>query len=162
MAASRIREGVQEKLYLGNLDAKRDWGFAGDYVEGMWRMLQHDKPDDYVLATGETHTVREFCQHAFARVGIELEFSGKDENEVGRDSATGKVVIAIDPRYFRPTEVDLLIGDASKARNELGWTPKVGFRELIEMMVDADVNSVVTGQPFTVESSQAALHALLK
>ncbi len=162
MAAARIHEGLQDKLFLGNLDAKRDWGFAGDYVEGMWRMLQHDSPADYVLATGETHTVREFCQHAFARVGIELEFSGTDENEVGRDAATGNVIVAIDPRYFRPTEVDLLIGDATKARTELGWSPRVGFKDLIEMMVDADVNSVVTGQPFTVESSQAALATLLK
>jgi GDPmannose 4,6-dehydratase len=162
MAAARIKEGLQEKLFLGNLDAKRDWGFAGDYVEGMWRMLQHDQPADYVLATGETHTVREFCQCAFARVGIELEFSGKDENEVGRDAATGKEVIAIDPRYFRPTEVDLLIGDPSKARRELGWTPRVGFNELVEMMVDADLNSVITGEPFTVESSQAALQSLRK
>ncbi len=162
MAAARIREGLQEKLFLGNLDAKRDWGFAGDYVEGMWRMLQHDKPDDYVLATGETHTVREFCQHAFARVGMELEFSGKDENEIGREASTGRVIVAVDPRYFRPTEVDLLLGDPTKARRELGWTTRVGFKELVEMMVDADVNSVVTGQPFAVESSQAALQALLR
>jgi GDPmannose 4,6-dehydratase len=162
MAAARIREAAQEKLFLGNLDAKRDWGFAGDYVEGMWRIVQHPTAGDYVLATGETHTVREFCELAFARVGIDLEFSGKDENEVGRDAKTGKILVEVDPRYFRPTEVDLLLGDSTKARTELGWKPRVVFKELVDMMVDADVNSVVTGQPFTVESSQAALQALLK
>ncbi len=162
MAAARIREGLQDKLFLGNLDAKRDWGFAGDYVEGMWRILQHPTAGDYVLATGEAHTVREFCELAFARVGFDLEFSGKDENESGRDRKTGKVLVAVDPRYFRPTEVDLLLGDSTKARTELGWKPRVCFKELVEMMVDADVNSVVTGQPFTVESSQAALQALIK
>jgi GDPmannose 4,6-dehydratase len=162
MAAARIREGLQDKVFLGNLDAKRDWGFAGDYVEGMWRILQHPTAGDYVLATGETHTVREFCQLAFDRVGFDLEFSGKDENEVGRDAKTGKILVEVDPRYFRPTEVDLLLGDSTKARTELGWKPRVVFKELVDMMVDADVNSVVTGQPFTVESSQAALQALLK
>ena len=162
MAAARIREGQQEQLYLGNLDARRDWGFAGDYVDGMWRMLQSETPGDYVLATGETHTVREFCIAAFARVGFELEFSGTDENEVGRDSASGRTLVSIDPRYFRPTEVDLLIGDASKAREDLGWTPRVRFNQLVEMMVDADLASVQSGIPFTIESSYAALHAVLK
>ena len=162
MAAARIREGLQEKLFLGNLDAKRDWGFAGDYVEGMWRMVQCDKPGDYVLATGETHTVREFCTAAFARVGINLEFRGDEADEVAVDEATGKEVIAIDPRYFRPTEVDLLIGDASKAKRELGWAPRVTFKELVDMMVDADLATVQSGEPFTIESSDATLHALLK
>ena len=121
-AVARIKLGVQSKLFLGNLDAKRDWGFAGDYVEGMWRMLQQDTPDDYVLATGETHSVREFLEAAFAHVGMPWE-----------------PYVAIDPKYFRPAEVDLLMGDATKAREKLGWTPKVGFRELVAMMVDADL-----------------------
>jgi GDPmannose 4,6-dehydratase len=162
MAAAKIREGQQDKLFLGNLDAERDWGFAGDYVEGMWRMVQHDTPDDYVLATGEKHTVREFCQAAFSRLGIELEFKGDGVNEVGIDSASGKEVIAVDERYFRPTEVDLLLGDSTKARTVLGWKPRVGFTELVEMMVDADLATVQSGEPFTIESSYAALHALVK
>ena len=162
MAAARIREGLQDRLYLGNLDAKRDWGFAGDYVDGMWRMLQGDTPDDYVLATGESHTVREFCQLAFARAGTELEFRGEGASETGVDSATGRELIAIDPRYYRLAEVDLLLGDSRKAQSELGWTRTVGFKELVEMMVDADVASVQTGIPFTVESSDSALQALLK
>ncbi|MGI9043052.1 MAG: GDP-mannose 4,6-dehydratase [Gemmatimonadaceae bacterium] len=162
MAVARIREGQQDKLFLGNIDAEREWGFAGDYVEGMWKMLQNPTADDYVLATGEKHTVREFCQLAFARVGIELEFRGSGVDEVGVDAATGKEVIAIDPRYFRPTEVDLLLGDAGKAKRVLGWTPRVAFSELVEMMVDADLASVQSGIPFTIESSYAALHALIK
>ena len=162
MAVARIREGQQDKLFLGNLDAERDWGFAGDYVEGMWRMLQHPTPDDYVLATGEKHTVREFCQLAFGRVGIDLEFRGSGVDEVAVDTATGKEVLAIDPRYFRPTEVELLLGDSSKARRVLGWTPRVSFNELVEMMVDADLATVQSGVPFTIESSYAALHALVK
>jgi GDPmannose 4,6-dehydratase len=162
MAAARIREGQQDKLYLGNLHARRDWGFAGDYVEGMWRMVQMDTPDDYVLATGETHTVRELCQLAFGRVGIELEFRGEGVDEVGIDTNSGKEVVLIDPRYFRPTEVELLLGDATKARTRLGWTPTVSFTELIEMMVDADLSAVQSGIPFTVESSSSTLQALLK
>jgi GDPmannose 4,6-dehydratase len=162
MAVAKIREGQQDKLFLGNLDAERDWGFAGDYVEGMWLMLQQDKPDDYVLATGEKHTVREFCQLAFSRVGMEIEFRGSEENEVGIDSATGREVIAVDARYYRPTEVELLLGDASKAQRVLGWKPRVSFSELVDMMVDADVNAVQSGVPFTIESSYAALHAVLK
>jgi GDPmannose 4,6-dehydratase len=162
MAVAKIREGQQDKLFLGNLDAERDWGFAGDYVEGMWLMLQQDKPDDYVLATGEKHTVREFCQLAFSRVGMEIEFRGSEENEVGIDSATGREVIAVDARYYRPTEVELLLGDASKAQRVLGWKPRVSFNELVDMMVDADVNAVQSGVPFTIESSYAALHAVLK
>ncbi|MBA3341075.1 MAG: GDP-mannose 4,6-dehydratase [Gemmatimonadaceae bacterium] len=162
MAVARIREGQQDKLYLGNLDAKRDWGFAGDYVEGMWKMVQHDAPDDYVLATGEARTVREFCECAFARAGIDLVFRGDGSAEVGVDSATGREVVAIDERYYRPTEVDLLVGDATKAKRELGWVPRVGFNELVEMMVDADLAAVQSGTPFTIESSYAALHALVK
>ena len=153
---------MQDRLYLGNLAAKRDWGFAGDYVDGMWRMLQSDNADDYVLATGETHTVREFCQLAFARAGIDLEFRGEGIGETGIDTATGHEVIAIDPRYFRLAEVDLLLGDPRKAQTELGWTRTVGFPELVEMMVDADIASVQSGIPFTVESSDSALQALLK
>ncbi|HEX6573754.1 MAG TPA: GDP-mannose 4,6-dehydratase [Gemmatimonadaceae bacterium] len=162
MAVAKIREGQQDKLFLGNLDAERDWGFAGDYVEGMWLMLQQPKPDDYVLATGEKHTVREFCQLAFSRVGMNLEFRGKEENEVGIDSATGREVIAVDPRYYRPTEVELLLGDASKAQRVLGWKPRVSFNELVDMMVDADLNAVQSGVPFTIESSYSALHAVIK
>jgi len=162
MAAAKIRDGQQDKLFLGNLDAERDWGFAGDYVEGMWRMVQHDTPDDYVLATGEKHTVREFCQAAFGRLGIDLEFKGEGVNEVAIDSANGNEVIAVDERYFRPTEVDLLLGDSTKARTVLGWKPRVGFTELVEMMVDADLATVQSGEPFTIESSYAALHALVK
>jgi GDPmannose 4,6-dehydratase len=162
MAAAKIREGQQDKLFLGNLDSERDWGFAGDYVEGMWLMLQQPEPDDYVLATGEKHTVREFCQAAFARVGMNLEFRGEGVDETGIDADTGRELVAIDPRYFRPTEVNLLIGDASKARRALGWSPRVSFTELVEMMVDADLSAVQSGVPFTIESSYAALHALIK
>jgi len=162
MAAARIREGQQDKLFLGNLDAERDWGFAGDFVEGMWRMVQAEKADDYVLATGVKHTVREFCQAAFTRVGMNLEFRGKGIDEVGIDAVTGREVISIDSRYFRPTEVDLLLGDASKAKRQLGWSPRVTFTELVEMMVDADLAAVQSGVPFTIESSSAALQALLK
>ncbi|MGI9091633.1 MAG: GDP-mannose 4,6-dehydratase [Gemmatimonadaceae bacterium] len=151
MAVARIREGSQSKLYLGNLDAQRDWGFAGDYVEGMWRILQAPAASDYVLATGETHSVREFCQLAFARAGYALEFQGDGVEEVGIDSATGEELIAIDPRYFRPTEVDLLLGDPTRARVELGWTPTVGFHDLVAMMVDADIAAVQSGAPFTLE-----------
>jgi GDPmannose 4,6-dehydratase len=162
MAVAKIHEGQQDKLFLGNLDAERDWGFAGDYVEGMWLMLQQSKPDDYVLATGEKHTVREFCQAAFARAGINVEFRGERADEVGIDAATGREVIAIDSRYYRPTEVELLVGDASKAKRVFGWSPRVKFIDLVEMMVDADIAAVQSGVPFTIESSYAALHALVK
>jgi GDPmannose 4,6-dehydratase len=162
MAAARIREGQQDQLFLGNLHARRDWGFAGDYVEGMWRMLQAAEAEDYVLATGEAHSVRELCQLAFARVGIELEFRGEGVDEKGVDAATGAELIAVDPRYFRPTEVDLLLGDSTKARTRLGWNPTVTFSELVEMMVDTDLAAVQSGIPFTVESSSAALQSLVK
>lgn len=138
-AAARIKLGLQERLYLGNLDAKRDWGFAGDYVEAMWRMLQAERPDDYVVATGETHSVREFAEKVFARHGMELVWEGEGEKERGIDRASGKLLIEIDPRYFRPAEVDLLLGDAGKAKRELGWEPKTSFKELVEMMSDSDL-----------------------
>ncbi len=137
-AAARIKLGLQEKLYLGNLNAKRDWGFAGDYVEAMWLMLQQDKPQDYVIATGVNHTVRDFVSMSFREVGIDLEWQGKDENEKGLDGKTGKILVEVDPRYFRPAEVELLIGDSSKAKKELGWEPKVKLPELVKMMVQTD------------------------
>lgn len=139
IAVAKICAGLQEKLSLGNLDAKRDWGFAADYVEGMWLILQHDKPDDFVLATGETHTVREFVEAAFAEVGIKIIWRGSGAYEEGYDSATGKLLVDVNPKYFRPAEVDLLLGDASKAQRVLGWQRKVSFRELVKMMVQADL-----------------------
>ena len=142
MAVARIKKGLQEKLYLGNLDAKRDWGFAGDYVEAMWLMLQQDEPDDLVIATGETHSVREFVDMAFAEVGIHLKWRGMGADEVGIDDETEKVVVEIDPRYYRPTEVELLIGDPTKAKEKLGWEAKVGLRELVKMMVEGDMGNI--------------------
>jgi GDPmannose 4,6-dehydratase len=138
-AAAAIARGQQEVLYLGNLDARRDWGHAREYVEGMWAMLQQDKGDDYVLATGVTTTVRQFVEWAFADAGIELDWRGAGVEEQGFCSRTGALRVAVDPRYFRPTEVDLLIGDASKARAVLGWEPKVSVRELAREMVEADL-----------------------
>ena len=138
-AAARIKLGLQHKLYLGNLNARRDWGFAGDYVEAMWLILQQDKPDDYVIATGESHSVRTFAELAFAELGIELEWVGSGIEEKGIDKATGRILIEIDPRYFRPTEVDWLQGDPSKAKRVLGWEPKVKFHDLVKMMVRADL-----------------------
>lgn len=135
---SRIKLGLDEVLYMGNLDAKRDWGYAKDYVEGMWMMLQQEKPNDYVLATNETHTVREFIEVAANHLGFDLEWKGKNTDEIGIDRKTGKTIIKIDPAYFRPAEVDLLIGDPSKAQRIMGWKPKVKFKELTEMMTDAD------------------------
>jgi GDPmannose 4,6-dehydratase len=138
-AVGRIKHDLQETVYLGNLNASRDWGFAGDYVEGMWMMLQMPEPDDYVLATGEMHTVREFAQSAFAYAGMPLRFEGEGVDERGIDEH-GKVRVAVDDRYFRPSEVDELLGDASKARSILGWKPKVTFDGLVKLMVDADLN----------------------
>ncbi|MDF2941977.1 MAG: GDP-mannose 4,6-dehydratase [Herbinix sp.] len=139
---SNILSGKQDKIILGNIDAKRDWGFAGDYVEAMWLMLQQREPDDIVIATGETHTVREFCELAFKNVGVHLVWEGKGENEKGIDSKTGKELISISSKYFRPTEVDLLLGDSSKARNKLDWKPKVSFEQLVAMMVESDVKNL--------------------
>jgi|SRR5215212_1727453 len=137
-AVGRIAHGLQETVYLGNLDAKRDWGYARDYVDAMWRMLQQSEAQDYVIATGETHTVREFCDLAFARAGIPIEWRGEGLEEKGYDRK-GRAVVAIDPRYLRPTEVDLLLGDATKARERLGWTPTTTFETLVELMVDNDM-----------------------
>jgi len=142
MAVVRIKRGLQDKLYLGNLDAKRDWGFAGDYVEAMWLMLQQDEPDDLVIATGETHSVREFVELAFGEVGIEIEWRGEGVNEVGVDAATRDVLVEIDPRYYRPTEVELLLGDPTKAKEKLGWEAKVGLEELVKMMVEGDLGKL--------------------
>jgi GDPmannose 4,6-dehydratase len=140
-AAARIKLGLQSCLYLGNLEAKRDWGFAGDYVEAMWLMLQQTEPDDYVVATGETHSVREFAEKVFERLGMPLEWRGRGVHEKGIDTVTGNIVIEVDPKYFRPAEVDLLLGDPSKAKRQLGWEPKLGFNALVEMMVDEDLAS---------------------
>lgn len=139
IAVAKIMAGKQEKLSLGNLNAKRDWGFAGDYVEGMWRILQQEKPDDYVLATNETHTVREFVELAFAEVGVEIEWKGEGVDEKGYDKDTGKLLVDVNPRYFRPAEVELLWGDSTKAETELGWKRKVSFKELVSMMVREDM-----------------------
>ena len=141
-AVADIMAGKQDTLYLGNMNAKRDWGFAGDYVEGMWRILQQEKPGDYVLATNETHTVREFVELSFAEVGIEIEWQGEGVDEKGIDKKTGKVLVAVNPRYFRPAEVELLWGDATKAETELGWKRKVSFKELVAMMVDSDMREL--------------------
>jgi GDPmannose 4,6-dehydratase len=144
MAVARIASGLQDCLHLGNLDAKRDWGFAKEYVEGMWLMLQQETPEDFVLATGETYSVREFLAHAFAYVDIDLEWTGPHGTveEVGRCKKTGKELVKIDPYYFRPTEVDLLVGDSSKAREKLGWQPKTSFKELCNLMMEEDIKSV--------------------
>jgi GDPmannose 4,6-dehydratase len=141
-AVASIELGLQDKLYLGNLDAKRDWGHARDYVEGMWRILQHSEPDDFVLATGETRSVREFVEAAFQQVGRRITWRGTGVDEKGIDAATGFVLIEIDPRYFRPTEVDLLIGDATKARRKLGWRATTGFDALVAEMVNADLDAI--------------------
>ena len=139
MAATRISLGLQDKLYLGNLNAKRDWGHSKDSVEAMWLMLQQPEPDDYVIATGKQHSVREFCQLAFKELRIDLEWQGEGLQEKGIDKKTGKVIVEIDPRYFRPTEVESLLGDSTKAREKLGWRPKTSFQELIKEMVQSDL-----------------------
>ncbi|SDP81443.1 GDPmannose 4,6-dehydratase [Phyllobacterium sp. YR620] len=142
-AVAAIERGLQEKLRLGNLEAKRDWGHARDYVDGMWRILQQDQPDDYVLATGETHTVREFVEKAFGAVGKEIEWAGSGVDEIGYDRKSGKELIEIDPRYFRPTEVELLLGNPAKAREKLGWTHTVSFDSLVTEMVESDLRNIM-------------------
>ena len=143
LAASRIKQGKQEKLYLGNMDSLRDWGYAPDYVECMWLILQHSKPDDFVIATGVQHSVREFCELAFKHVGIELEFKGEGVNEKGIDKATGKVIVEVSPEFYRPTDVVNLLGDPAKARRELNWDPmKTSFEELVARMVEHDMKQV--------------------
>ena len=141
-AVARIKAGHQDLVSLGNLDAKRDWGYAPEYVEGMWRMMQQEQPGDFVLATGETHSVREFAELAFQELGMELIWDGKGEEEKGIEKRTGTVRVEVDPNYYRPTEVELLIGDASKAKQQLGWEPKVKFEELVNLMVKADWEKV--------------------
>ena len=143
LAASRIAQGFQDKLYLGNLDSLRDWGYAKDYVECMWLILQHEKPEDFVIATGEYHTVREFCTLAFKEVGIELRWEGKGVEEKGIDVNTGRELVAVDPKYFRPAEVEQLLGDPTKAKTMLGWNPrKTSFPELVKIMVQHDMKFV--------------------
>jgi len=141
-AVARIVNGVQDTLYLGNLNARRDWGYAKDYVQAMWLMLQQEKPHDLVVATGKTYSVREFAQRAFLCAGVELVWKGSGVQEVGLDTNTGKILVRVNPRYFRPADVELLVGDARKARMLLGWEPKVGFNELVKLMVDADMKRV--------------------
>ncbi|KUK77275.1 MAG: GDP-mannose 4,6-dehydratase [candidate division WS6 bacterium 34_10] len=140
MALCNIKLGNQDKLYLGNMDSKRDWGYAKEYVESMWMILQQDKPDDYVVATGETHTVREFVEEACKVLGMEIEWKGKGLKEKGIDKNTGKTIVEIDPRYFRPTEVDLLLGDPSKAKKDLGWEAKTKFKDLVKIMIESDLD----------------------
>ena len=143
LAVARIAQGMQEKLYMGNLDSLRDWGYARDYVECMWLILQHPVPEDFVIATGEMHTVREFCTLAFAEVGIDISWEGTGVDEKGIDKATGKVLVEVDPKYFRPAEVEQLLGDPSKAKNLLGWNPrKTSFEELVKLMVEHDMRFV--------------------
>jgi GDPmannose 4,6-dehydratase len=156
-AVASIMAGKQERLSLGNMDAKRDWGFAGDYVEAMWLLLQQDKPQDYVIATNETHTVREFVELSFKEVGIDIEWKGTGVSERGYDRDTGKELVDINPRYFRPAEVDLLWGDATKAETELGWERKVNFKELVKMMVDADMREIagISSENFITQAEAA-------
>lgn len=145
-AVAGIKLHLQDKLYLGNLDAMRDWGHARDYVEGMWRILQQENADDYVLATGQTRSVREFVVRAFSEIGVTLEWSGTGTSEKGLDTTTGKVRVEVDPRYFRPTEVDLLVGDASKAKAKLGWAPTASFADLVREMVQSDLELLAAEQ----------------
>ena len=140
-AIAHIKHGLQEKLYLGNMDAQRDWGYAGDYVEAMWLILQQDEPEDFVISTGETRTVRSFCEIAFATAGMPIEWRGSGVNEEGVSTKDGRVLVAVDSRYFRPAEVDMLLGDSTKAREKLGWKPKTSFDELVKMMVASDMEA---------------------
>ncbi len=138
-AVARIKLGIEDKIYLGNLAAKRDWGYAPDFIEAIWLMLQQPEPDDFVLATGESHSVKEFVDETFTYAGFDLVWEGKGLEEKGIDAKTGQVLVEVHPRYFRPTDVEFLLGDATKARKKLGWVPKVGFKELVKIMVDADM-----------------------
>ena len=142
IAAAQIAAGKREKLFLGNLNASRDWGFAPDYVQSMWMILQHDEPDDFVVATGETHMVREFVEKCFLMAGIKIQWEGEAENEKGINVANGKTIIEIDPWYYRPTEVDLLVGDFTKAKEKLGWEPRCTFDELIQIMMEFELKSI--------------------
>lgn len=141
-AVAAIHKGLQDKLYIGNLDAMRDWGHARDYVEGMWQIVQHGTPGDYVLATGETHSVREFIDLSFAHVGVDIRWQGKGLEETGLDAKSGRVLVEVDPRYFRPTEVEFLLGDPAKARRELGWSHRITFRELVTEMMESDLHFI--------------------
>ncbi len=141
-AVASILKGRQDRLWLGNLDAKRDWGHAEDYVEGMWKILQYDKAEDFVLATGKSYTVRSFCEIAFKEIGISISWTGQGEEEIGRDKKSGKVLIEIDKRYFRPTEVNHLEGDATKAKEKLNWVPKISFENMVSEMVQSDIKSL--------------------
>ena len=142
LAIANIIAGRQEKLSLGNMNAKRDWGFAGDYVEGMWLMLQQDKPGDYVLATNETHTVREFVEAAFEELGVEIRWEGEGVNEKGYDAQTGRLLVDVNPEFYRPAEVEFLWGNAAKAETELGWKRKIDFKHLVAMMMDSDLKEI--------------------
>jgi len=145
-AVAAIHHGKQECLYLGNINSLRDWGHAKDYVEGMWRMLQQEKPDDFVLATGEMHTVKEFVEKAFKVVNVDIKWEGQEENEVGKDAKTGRILVRVDPKYYRPAEVELLLGDPTKAQTELGWDPKqTSFEALVHEMVTSDLKLVASG-----------------
>ena len=141
-----IHLGKQDCIYLGNLNAERDWGHARDYVEGMWLMLQQDKPDDFVLATNEKHSVRQYVEEAFAVIDVKIKWEGENENEIGRDAATGEVRVRVDPQYYRPAEVELLIGNPAKAKAKLGWSHKMSFKDLVREMVESDVELVKTGR----------------
>jgi GDPmannose 4,6-dehydratase len=142
IAVSKISKGLQEFLELGNLDAKRDWGYAKDYVEGMWRILQHNKADDFVLSTNETHSVKEFVELSFKFAGIEIEWEGTGINEIGKDAKTGKILVKVNPAFFRPAEVDILIGDYSKAKSKLEWEPKTRFEDLVKIMIEKDLERI--------------------
>lgn len=152
LGAARIRLGLQEKLFLGNLDAKRDWGHARDFVEGMWRMLQQDAPEDYVLATGTSHTVKEFVQLAFQEVGIELVWEGEGVAQKGREVGSGRVLVEVSEKWFRPSEVDMLLGDASKARARLGWRPTTSLQELVREMVQVDLKMVASERELLIST----------
>ena len=141
-AVARIKHGLQDKITLGNLSSKRDWGYAPEYVEAMWLMLQQEKPSDYVIATGETHSVREFAELAFAAAGMDIEWEGEGVSEIGRDKKSGKVLVEVSPEFFRPAEVNILVGDYSRAKRELGWEPRTRFPELVQIMVEADIKRI--------------------